>query len=67
MLNHFDEPPYAKGIALDLAKINANAEHRVTEFDIRTQSISTTPGPRCPAATSRRWCWPGSCPGRWRR
>ena len=42
VLNHFDEPPYAKGIALDLAKINANAEHRVTEFDIRTQSITAT-------------------------
>ena len=40
VLNHFDEPPYAKGIALDLAKINENAEHRVAEFDIRTQSIS---------------------------
>ena len=42
VLNHFDEPPYAKGIALDLAKINANAEHRVAEFDIRTQSITAT-------------------------
>ncbi|HEV2929208.1 MAG TPA: ABC transporter ATP-binding protein [Propionibacteriaceae bacterium] len=42
VLNHFDEPPYAKGIALDMAKINANAEHRVTEFDIRTQSITAT-------------------------
>jgi simple sugar transport system ATP-binding protein len=41
VLNHFDEPPYAKGIALDLAKINANAEQRVSEFDIRTQSITT--------------------------
>ena len=66
VLNHFDEPPYAKGIALDLAKINANAEHRVTEFDIRTQSISATT-PRCPAATSRRWSWRGSCRGRWPR
>ena len=42
VLNHFDEPPYAKGIALDLAKINENAEQRVTEFDIRTQSITST-------------------------
>ena len=40
VLNHFDEPPYAKGIALDLARINENAEHRVAEFDIRTQSIT---------------------------
>jgi simple sugar transport system ATP-binding protein len=43
VLNHFDEPPYAKGIALDLAQISKNAEHRVAEFDIRTQStIATT-------------------------
>jgi ABC-type uncharacterized transport system ATPase subunit len=41
VLNHFDEPPYARGIALDLAKINENAEHRVAEFDIRTQSITS--------------------------
>ena len=39
MLNHFDEPPYAKGIALDLGRIRANAEERVAEFDIRTQSV----------------------------
>jgi general nucleoside transport system ATP-binding protein len=41
ILNHFDEPPFARGIALDLAKIKANAESRVDEFDIRTQSIET--------------------------
>ncbi len=40
-MNHFDEPPFARGIALDLAKIRANAESRVDEFDIRTQSIET--------------------------
>ncbi|MGO1974064.1 MAG: ABC transporter ATP-binding protein [Propionibacteriaceae bacterium] len=39
VLNQFDEPPFAKGIALDLKKIAANAEDRVGEFDIRTQSI----------------------------
>ena len=39
VLNHFDEPPYAKGIALDLGRIRANAEERVKEFDIRTQSV----------------------------
>ena len=41
VLNQFDEPPYARGVALNLAKITANAEHRVAEFDIRTQSIET--------------------------
>jgi ABC-type uncharacterized transport system ATPase subunit len=39
VLNTFDEPPYAKGPALDLAAIRRNAEDRVTEFDIRTQSV----------------------------
>ena len=39
VLNHFDEPPYAKGLALDLGRIRANAEERVAEFDIRTQSV----------------------------
>ena len=39
VLNHFDEPPYAKGPALDLAAIRRNAEDRVAEFDIRTQSV----------------------------
>ena len=39
VLNHFDEAPYAKGIALDLGRIRANAEERVKEFDIRTQSV----------------------------
>jgi general nucleoside transport system ATP-binding protein len=41
VLNQFDEPPYARGIALNLAKITANAEDRVKEFDIRTQSAET--------------------------
>jgi simple sugar transport system ATP-binding protein len=39
VLNRFDEPPYAKGIALDLGRIRTNAEERVKEFDIRTQSV----------------------------
>jgi simple sugar transport system ATP-binding protein len=39
VLNHFDAPPYAKGPALDLAAIRSNAEDRVAEFDIRTQSV----------------------------
>ncbi len=42
VLNHFDEPPYARGVALDLAKINENADDRIAEFDIRTQSIGET-------------------------
>ncbi|MCW2805423.1 MAG: transporter related [Propionibacteriaceae bacterium] len=41
VLNSFDEPPYARGIALDLARIRSNATDRVAEFDIRTESIDT--------------------------
>ncbi len=41
VLNHVSERPYARGIALDLAVIRRNAEARVSEFDIRTQSVDT--------------------------
>jgi general nucleoside transport system ATP-binding protein len=42
ILNHFDEHPYARGIALDLSKVRQNAAHRVSEFDIRTHSIEAS-------------------------
>jgi simple sugar transport system ATP-binding protein len=42
ILNHHDEPPYARGIALDLSKVKQNAHHRVNEFDIRTLSIEAS-------------------------
>jgi ABC-type uncharacterized transport system ATPase subunit len=42
ILNHHDEPPYARGIALDLSKVRQNASHRVNEFDIRTHSIEAS-------------------------
>jgi ABC-type uncharacterized transport system ATPase subunit len=42
ILNHHEEHPYARGIALDLSKVRQNAAHRVSEFDIRTQSIEAT-------------------------
>ena len=41
VLNQSDEKPYARGIALDLPGIRRNAEARVAEFDIRTQSVDT--------------------------
>nr|WP_239579714.1 ABC transporter ATP-binding protein [Microlunatus panaciterrae] len=41
VLNHFDEKPFARGMALNLGAIRQNAEDRVGEFDIRTQSIDT--------------------------
>ena len=42
VLNSFDEPPFARGVALNLARIRANADDRVSEFDIRTESTDTT-------------------------
>jgi general nucleoside transport system ATP-binding protein len=42
ILNHFDEHPYARGIALNLSKVRQNAAHRVSEFDIRTHSIEAS-------------------------
>jgi ABC-type uncharacterized transport system ATPase subunit len=42
VLNSFDEPPNSRGIALDLARIRANAHDRVEEFDIRTESTEST-------------------------
>ena len=42
ILNHHEEHPYARGIALDLSKVRQNAAHRISEFDIRTQSIEAT-------------------------
>jgi len=39
ILSHYAEPPYARGIAMDLTKMRQNAAHRIAEFDIRTQSI----------------------------
>ncbi len=41
VLNQFSEPPFARGVALDLAQIRQHAQDRVGEFDIRTQSIET--------------------------
>jgi general nucleoside transport system ATP-binding protein len=40
VLDIFDQPPFAKGMSLDLKVIDDNAHHRVQEFDIRTSSIS---------------------------
>jgi general nucleoside transport system ATP-binding protein len=41
VLNSYDEAPFAHGIRLDLARIRDNADDRVGEFDIRTQTIDT--------------------------
>ena len=65
ILNHHDEHPYARGIALDLSKSGITPPIASTS-STSARSRSNQRCPRCPAATSKRWCWPASCPGRWR-
>jgi simple sugar transport system ATP-binding protein len=40
----YDRPPYANGIALDLAAIRDTAATRVQEYDVRTTSVETPAG-----------------------
>jgi general nucleoside transport system ATP-binding protein len=44
ILDTYDRPPNASGIALNLAAIRENATGLVTEFDVRTSSIDTAVG-----------------------
>ena len=44
VLDTYDRPPYAKGIAMDLPAIREHARSLVAEFDVRTSSIDTTVG-----------------------
>ena len=44
ILDVYDRPPYAKGLALDLAASRANAIARVAQFDVRTTSVDTPAG-----------------------
>ncbi len=44
VLDTYNRPPYASGLALNLGAIRTTAERRVSEFDIRTQSISAPVG-----------------------
>jgi ABC-type uncharacterized transport system ATPase subunit len=44
VLDVYDRPPYARGIALNLDAIKATARSRVDEFDVRTTSIETPVG-----------------------
>jgi len=41
VLNSYAEAPFARGLRLDLRRVRANADERVGEFDIRTQTIET--------------------------
>jgi ABC-type uncharacterized transport system ATPase subunit len=38
VLDRYDRPPFASGIALSPAAVNASARERVAEFDVRTSS-----------------------------
>jgi simple sugar transport system ATP-binding protein len=44
ILDVYDRPPYAKGIALNLAAAQDNATARVEQFDVRTTSVQTPVG-----------------------
>jgi ABC-type uncharacterized transport system ATPase subunit len=44
VLDVYDRPPFAKGVALDLAAISANARTLVGEFDVRTTSTERAAG-----------------------
>ena len=44
ILDTYNRPPFASGLALKLGEIRAVAEKRVSEFDIRTQSIDAPVG-----------------------
>jgi ABC-type uncharacterized transport system ATPase subunit len=44
ILDVFDRPPYARGIALNLAAAQENATARVAQFDVRTTSVETPVG-----------------------
>jgi general nucleoside transport system ATP-binding protein len=44
ILDVYDRPPYARGLALDLAASRQNAVARVEQFDVRTTSVDTPAG-----------------------
>ena len=54
VLDVYDQPPFASGIALHQDAIGHRRPAGCAEFDIRTPSIADAGRHRCPAATSRR-------------
>ena len=44
VLDTYNQPPYAKGINLNLGAIASNAAERVQEFDVRTTSAEAPVG-----------------------
>jgi simple sugar transport system ATP-binding protein len=41
ILDTYSQPPYARGLALDVAKVKETAAARVAEYDVRTTSVAT--------------------------
>ena len=64
VLDLYRSDEFARGPALKLDAISENAKSRIKEFDIRTETHGGPGRARSPAATSRRWSWPGSSAGR---
>ena len=54
MLDLYHRDEFSRGLSLRLDKIDANADARVAEFDIRTSVGRRRRPARCPAVTSRR-------------
>jgi ABC-type uncharacterized transport system ATPase subunit len=44
VLDVYDRPPYASGVAMDLGAIREHAQARIAEFDVRTSSIYSPVG-----------------------
>jgi simple sugar transport system ATP-binding protein len=44
ILDVYDQPPYASGLALNLDAIRESAARRVEEYDVRTTSVETSAG-----------------------
>jgi simple sugar transport system ATP-binding protein len=44
VLDVYDRPPYARGLALNLDEIRKSAVARVADYDVRTTSIATSAG-----------------------
>jgi ABC-type sugar transport system ATPase subunit len=72
ILDVYDQPPFARGIALDLDQIRATATARVPEFDIRTASIAARVASlsggnqqKVILAGNCACCWPASPPAAW--
>ncbi len=44
VLNRYDDAPFARGLSMSPSAIATNADEKIAEFDVRTQSASSTAG-----------------------